>query len=248
MKMRMLPLLLMSASALTANQAIFYTSNGEAYSLDIETPSSVWEIKEVLEEILPFSKEEMLLVSDGAFLCEEEYFLPEEGQEIWVTSFSHDQPIPKKTYAGYRDYDKKATESEKEDLRYIMKIMATKSVASLLKYRTELEAAGDRIDRVHPLRFLETVFTDEELKVYMHNIRKRGGWIWGEFIKGLKGSLQDEAEIGNMTDDMIFDFSCQVGIDISKIQGQIHGHKWEDFIKSLIIHIPREGDSDRYDQ
>ena len=248
MKKGLLTCLLINAAAVSANHAIFHTNQGEVYPLDIQTPATVWEIKEVLAEAIPYTKEEMIFVSEGAFLCEEEYFLPYEGQEIWVTSLDSDQPVPKKTYMGYRDYDLKATESEKEDLRFILKTMATNSVAGVLKYRSQLEAAGDRIDRLHPLRFLETVFTDEELKAYMHNVRKRGGWIWGEFIKGVKGSLQEESEIENLTDDMLLDFSCQVGIEISKIDSLIHGRKWEEFIKALIIYIPREGDTDRYDQ
>ncbi|GEM_PF-1832042 len=248
MKKGLFTILMLGTAAASANVAVFYTSNEEAYPLDIHTPSTVWEIKEVLEEALPYTKEDMLFISDGVFLCEEEYFLPYDGQEIWVTTLMNEQPVPKKTYVGYRDYNQSATESEKDDLRFILKTMATKSVAGLLKYRSQLEAAGDRIDKLHPLRFLETVFTDEELKVYMHNLRKRGGWIWGEFVKGIKGSLQDESEINNLTDEMLLDFTCQVGIEVSKVQGFIHGEKWEDFIKALIIHIPREGDSDRYDQ
>lgn len=248
MKKGVLGCFLINAVALSASQAVFYTEQGEEYLFDIQTPAAVWEIKESLEDVLPFTKEEMLFITEGAFLCEEEYFLPFDGQKVWVTSLDFDQPVPKKTYAGYRNYDRKAAESEKKDLRFILKTLATKSIAGLLKYRSELEAAGDRIDKLHPLRFLETAFTDEELKAYMHNIRQRGGWIWGEFVKGIKGSLQDETDIGNLTDDMILDFSCQVEIDPSKVEGPIHREKWEDFIKALIIHIPRKGDSDRYDQ
>lgn len=248
MRKGLLSFLIINAAVLSANQAIFHTFQGESCSIDIQTPASVWEIKEVLEETLPYTKEEMLFITDGMFICEEEYFLPYEGQEIWVTSIEMKQPFPKKTYIGYRDYDQRATESEKDDIRFILKNLATKSVAGLLKYRSQLEAAGDRIDSLHPLRFLEAIFTDEELKTYLHNVRKRGGWIWGEFIKGIKGSLQEEFDLGNLSDEMLLDFSFQVGIEMSKIEGLVHGRKWEDFIKTLIIHIPREGDSDRYDQ
>jgi len=58
----------------------------------------------------------------------------------------------------------------------------------------DLVAAGDRIDHVHPLRFLEAVFTDEELKVGIRNIRGKG-WVWNHFVGGLKDSLSTEFNI-----------------------------------------------------
>jgi hypothetical protein len=237
-------------SALSANQALFYAPDGDQYLLDITSPAAVSEVKETLQDVLGCIEGNFLLESEGEWLEEEELFFPYPGQEVWIEADPCDEcePSAKKTSAGYRDFFKPVTESEKKDLHFIMKTMATKSLTSLLKYKSQLEAAGERIDHIHPLRFLETVFSDEELKVYLHNIRKGNSWIKGEFFKGIKNSLQEEMNLGNLTDEMVFDFCFQFEIDPNLLLGHIHNHKWDDLIKTLIVHIPREGDSDRYDQ
>lgn len=155
---------------------------------------------------------------------------------------------PKKTYVGYRDYSKTLTSFEFADIHFIIKTMATKSLTSLLKYKSALNDAGDRVDHVHPLKFLLAIFKDEELKVHMHNLKKRGGMVWSEFYKGLKGSLQEELDLGNLTDDMIDDFSYTLDLDSALISDDIKKEHWDVFIKTLIVKIPREGDSGRYDQ
>ncbi len=239
-------------SMVSASQVLFHMPEGEHFYLEIQDQMNVAAVKDRVGEISHYPLEKLILLSDGKILNDRETLHAYEGKEVWVElddfSFDANNAIAKKTYAGFRDYHQTMTKDEKKDLRFLLKTMATKSLAGLLKYKSQMEYAGDRIDHVHPLRFLETVFTDEELKVFIHNIKKRGGWIWGEFIKGLKGSLQEEFDLGNLTDEMVLDFSQQVGIDIGVIEGLVKGLKWDDFVKTLIVHIPRKGDSGRYDQ
>lgn len=236
----------------SASQVLFHMPEGEHFYLELQSTMNIAQVKIIVGEVSQYPFEKLVLLSDGKILDNQEVISSYEGQEVWVEvedgSFETDQVIPKKKHAGYRNYDNAMTVDDKKDLRFILKTMATKSLAGLLKYKSQMEYAGDRIDHVHPLRFLEAIFTDEELKVFIHNVKKRGGFIWGEFIKGLKGSLQEEYDLGNLTDEMVLDFSQQVDIDLSLIEGLIIGSKWDAFVKTLIIHIPREGDSGRYDQ
>lgn len=145
-----------------------------------------------------------------------------------------------------RDYSLELTQSDRNDIRYIITTMADKSLATLLRLKGQLETAGDRIDHVHPLRFLEAIFGDEQLKVAIHNIRKRG-WVWGDFFKGISTSLGLEYSHNNVTDEMVHDFASIVKISPKEILPSIHSQKWAEFIDILIKKIPRSGNPGRYD-
>ncbi|MCB1181278.1 MAG: hypothetical protein KDK55_04575 [Chlamydiia bacterium] len=172
-------------------------------------------------------------------------------------SFSDSEEVKSKTqvmmaghqggYLGYpRDYYAPLNSTERSDIHYIITSLANRSLASILFHKSELEAAGDRIDHVHPLRFLECVFTTEEYKVGIRNIRGRG-WIWGDFIGGIKSSLGVEADIDNLTHEMIYDFATTVQIKPGLILPEIQNRNWDKFVDLLIMHIPRKGDGNRYD-
>jgi hypothetical protein len=163
--------------------------------------------------------------------------------------FSYDEEILilKSTYIGYRDYNIPVSNDKKKVINFILKTMAKKSLASLWGYKSQLEDAGKYIEDVHPLRFLQTVFTDEEMKAYFHQIKKRASWIWGEFTKGLKTSLQEELNIDNLRDEYIYDFALNVNIDSTLIYDLIQHSQWDELIKTLLQYIPRQGQVDRYD-
>lgn len=175
------------------------------------------------------------------------FFWPPLGLEAYPCSHNDDLFV-RSHDPNYRDYNRSVTTLELEKIHFILKTLATKSLTSLLKYRSDLKRAGEIIDTVHPLQFLLVIFTDEELKVYIHNIKKRGKWVWKEFIKGLKKSLQDEFRQSNLTPEMVEDFAGQLQLPLYLIEELIAQGRWEEFVKVLIIEIPREGDSGRYDQ
>jgi len=145
-----------------------------------------------------------------------------------------------------RDYYCLVTAEEKSDLYFIVTTLANKSLVALAMARSELEGAGDRIEHIHPLRFLHTIFTDEELKVAIKNTRSRG-WVWNNFMSGLKSSFYTEYEIGNIREEHILDFCSQVKIDPRIIEPAVQRQEWDQFVDLLIRHVPREGGSGRYD-
>lgn len=145
-----------------------------------------------------------------------------------------------------RDYNAPLTTNEKSDIRYIITTLASKSLISIAKNRSQLEAAGDRIDHIHPLKFLLAVFTDEELKVGIRNIRGRG-WVWNDFISGICQSFSTESSIGNLKLDFIQNFAALTKIQTMQIMTQIQNNRWEELVDVLIEIIPRNGDSGRYD-
>jgi hypothetical protein len=150
-------------------------------------------------------------------------------------------------YLGYpRNYEVALTDAEKKDIYTIVTFLADQSLLSIAAHRSELEATGDRIDAIHPLNFLATVFTNEELKVGIRNIRKKG-WIWGDFIGGIKEALATESKINNLREDQIKDFCKRVKIDPRVLFAPYKNKNWDELIDTLIKKVPRAGQYDRYD-
>lgn len=145
-----------------------------------------------------------------------------------------------------RVYEIELNQKERKDIRFILTTLANNSLPSIWQQKGALERAGDRIDHVHPLRFIMAVFTDEELKVAMHNIKGRS-WVWNEFFQGMCESLSTEMNNKNLKQDYINDFSKIVGIDPTLITAAIYDQRWSDFVDILIVNIPRNGNPDRYD-
>lgn len=145
-----------------------------------------------------------------------------------------------------RNYLIPVSQSEKNDLTYITTTLARTSLPGLAGAKSSLKKAGDRIDHLHPLRFLMTIFTDEELKANISAIRSRG-WVWDKFYDGLEGSLREESKKNNMTNEYIVDFANTIGIDINLIQQSIQGKRWKEFVNTLIDTVPRSGNPTRYD-
>jgi len=146
----------------------------------------------------------------------------------------------------FRNYQASVSTKERKDIGYIINTLGFSSLVQINKNKSALNQAGKRIDHVHPLRFLMTVFTDEHMKASIHAMQNRG-WVWGEFSGGIKDSLENEANSGNMRDEFIQDFAAQVNIDQALIAPLIQAHDWNQLIKILIDKIPRNGNPGRYD-
>lgn len=149
---------------------------------------------------------------------------------------------------GYpRPYAQPASKSDKQDIRYILLTLANKSMISLAKERDSLECAGDRIDHLHPFNFLYEIFSDEELKVAVKNIRSKG-WLWCNFLEGVTKTMDTEWEQNNLTKNQLRDFSTRVCINPEILEPAFDAKKWEQLVNLLIKHIPRnDSDEDRYD-
>lgn len=145
-----------------------------------------------------------------------------------------------------RVYEISVDIKEKKDIRFIVTTLGNNSLPSIWQQKGALEKAGDRIDHIHPLRFFMCIFTDEELKVGLHNLQGRM-WVWNEFFQGMSDSFTTEKKLQNLKPEYIEDFSKTVGIDSSLIYPAINDGRWSDLVDILILNIPRNGDPDRYD-
>jgi hypothetical protein len=147
-----------------------------------------------------------------------------------------------------RDYNQRVVGGDREDLRYIVITLGRYNQLKIGLESSNLKAAGNRIRHLHPLRFLETVFTDEELKVAIRSIPGKT-FVDKHFFDpkdGLIGSLDSEYAKGNMPPAFIQDFAKNININVKEIDGLIQQRKWREFIMKLITIVPRKGDVRRY--
>lgn len=147
---------------------------------------------------------------------------------------------------GYpRDYSAGISEADRNDIHFIVTTLADKSLITIAKERYSLEAAGDRIDHVHPFNFLRTIFEDEELKVAIRNIRGKG-WVWSNFVAGIKDTLATESAIQNVSPH-VNDFARSLCIQPKLIMPAVQTKNWDLLVDLLIKHVPRKNEGDRYD-
>ncbi len=146
-----------------------------------------------------------------------------------------------------RDYNRALTKSEKKDLRYIINTLSRESLVKIGTENSSLTKAGERINNIHPLRFLLTVFSDEELKAGVHGIRNRAvPWIWDKFLKGLTDSLKLEASRKNMLTAYVEDLSRNLELSPSLLYPIVDSEKWNELVETLIEIVPRKTDPNRY--
>lgn len=169
-------------------------------------------------------------------VLEEGFFLEDESLDSdWEIS----------TKAPMRNFDKSLREKDKKDIIYIVTTLGSSSLPSIAKARSSLKKAGSRVDHVHPLRFLQLVFTSEPLKAAIHNMQGRS-WVWSEFFDGLKEGLEEEANYNNLKEWQVKVFAEEVKIEFDMIYPLIQGRRWKEFINTLIEKIPRDPRAGRY--
>lgn len=146
-----------------------------------------------------------------------------------------------------RVYDREPSWQDRSDVHYVVNNLAERKWYWLLAHMGEMKRAGDRIEPLHPLRFLQVVFTDEKLKSSIRNISSKGGRFWNELMGGLKRSLSEEQGKGNITTKQVNEFAKAVGIEPLLISGAITASRWDDFVALLIQHVPNQNDGNRID-
>jgi hypothetical protein len=234
-------LALFSFIQISAKEIEVRTSYGDNFIMDVTQDDTaldfLGQIEELMEPIPPYSTIEM-----SAFLNDQQKLT----LELMVSAKGTENPIPKKASVSYRNYNSPLTKDEIKNITYIVTTLANTSIVKIPGLKSSLEKAGDKVDHVHPLKFLTCIYTDEKLKICVYNLMERG-WLWRNFMKGLSTSLSEESKNGNLTAAFIHDFAEKVGIGVAVIIPAIEEHRWEDFVKLLSAHIPRQDNTDRYD-
>ncbi len=215
--------LLFTVFSVEAKELVVRDPQGDTFVMDLNHEESFAEVLELLESdfgeqpcMLDFKANALIAANDRAV-----------------------------TQMVLRNYQSIVSASEKADISFIVNTLGMSSLISITKNKSALKKAGQRIDNIHPLRFLMCVFTDEQMKASMEAMQSRN-WIWDEFTSGLLRSLEEETSRNNLK-EFLGDFATQLGISVDLISPSINKRQWMQFIKILIQKIPRDSSAGRYD-
>lgn len=240
-------LLVLASSSIYGKEVVVRAFNGNYLKLIVDQESSFASVMQQIQAILELSEQEQecYLATQSSW---EESCLNDQGTEFcmdFLASASVNGHLAPTAIP--RNYSAIVTPSEKKDINYIVDTLANASLKNLWDQEDSLNRAGDRINHVHPLRFLMVVFTDEKLKVDIRNIRNRGGKVWRKFIKGLEESLLEESQRldNNMKPEYIQEFAAIVKINPALLFPSAQALRWGEFVQILIDKVPRSGDSGR---
>ena len=135
------------------------------------------------------------------------------------------------------DYFNEMTDAEREDIAFIVTTLAEKSVFSLPFQRKKLQAAGDRLGRVHPMRQLLHTFTTPELRKAIHKVHGRS-FIWGQYWEEMTESLEARLEGGQTPKKVMTHFAQALKADTQVITTSVESRNWDLFLKELLNSQP----------
>lgn len=225
-----------------AQEILVCSVQGSSYLMEIDAEESFVEVVDRIEDLL---SRESAAMGDHS-LWSSDSFGPSFHMQVLAANNNNDFQNAKKSTSKPRNYHTSVTKEEKKNIAYLVTNLGNKSLVAILGMKSSLEKAGDRVNHVHPLRFLMCIFTDNELKAGFANVRNRST-LWKDFFGGLRDSLEEESLRGNVQPSFVQHFASKVGIDPNLIMGLIEERRWADFVDTLITQLPRDGNPTRYD-
>lgn len=223
------------------------TPSGENLIVDVEPEDKFFDVIEHIEEHLNILGEEGSLnvaVDESSELLGDDQPQREFLVDYMVQG-SDLMMLTPKAKSTYRNYTIPVKSSEKSDVKYIVTTLGNSSPLKIASSRSSLKKAGDRIDNLHPLRFVGCIFSDEEMKAAIHNMQGRS-WVWGEFLSNINDSFSTEANNNNLN-QFVQDFTNNLNIGFTEVNNLIANRQWTDLIDYLIKTVPRKGNPGRYD-
>jgi len=128
------------------------------------------------------------------------------------------------------EYSKPLTDTEKAKIDFIITTLSDHSTLGLMMYRKQLEAAGESIDHVHPLRHLGYVFSNPNLTSRTYKI---GRVPWKRYVKDFGKPLTLALKQGKLDQSVLDDFSKAVNIDVKTLEPYVQQRDWPGFVNTL---------------
>lgn len=123
------------------------------------------------------------------------------------------------------------TEKDRENISFLIRAMSENGKLGLLFRKGELNRIGAEINHVHPLKFLDTIFSSPELKQCMPNI-ENDYFKWNGLMDGLGPSLSSKADQGKL--DMYLDeFAKTIGVTREEIEPFVKPKDWQGLVRYL---------------
>jgi hypothetical protein len=230
------------AFPLMACSFALYFSNGLAEEVLVRSPNGTPSVVEIdFQDSFASIIEQLEVHFANELAAAHPEVLQEDFQSEVILDFTSKNHLENRlvAFALPRDFTQQVTPSQKSDISFIITTLGMSSLVKIGKSKSSLTKAGNRVDRIHPLRFLQCIFTDEKMKAGIYNMQSRG-WIWGEFMDGIKKSCKTEFGLNNLRPDQVQEFAANLGIDPSLIQGVIAQQNWTKLVSVLIEKIPRK--------
>ncbi len=123
-------------------------------------------------------------------------------------------------------------EWEQKAIRNIICTMAEKNLLQLGLEKKTLKKKGKKINHVHPLRFVDYIFSDPHLKKCMQQIKK-SSFKWNGFVRGFSGRMMEEAVKDNLR-PYIPEFSEHLAVNQENLKIYIDNKDWEGLLKYLL--------------
>lgn len=127
------------------------------------------------------------------------------------------------------------TQEDRAKIAEIITALGTKGKIALLFNQSHYRRLGKDIEHVYPLKFLEVILTDKELKNYMRIFRK-DYFKWSNFIGDFSKSLTNRVKDGSLV-NFLPEFSKVVNVNVEKIKPFLSDksdNRWEKMIDLLL--------------
>lgn len=124
------------------------------------------------------------------------------------------------------------TPQDQKNIEKLIKHLGDKKYGELLSKKREMDALGDKIHPVHPLRFLGYIISRKDLKERMQKVvHDRLKWI--VFMKGFGDRMSHEKHRGHLL-SYVPGLAQMLGVEEKKVEHYIHSSDWGGLIKFLI--------------
>ncbi len=130
-----------------------------------------------------------------------------------------------------RYYSLDFSKSDVANTNKIIKSMGEHALYRLLLMKRELEKAGDRIEHVHPMRFIGHIFSHPKLANHMREV-KRSRFKWSNFIGGFSRKMEAESKANNLI-PYVAGFCEVTGANMQTVNHYILRKDWA----GLVVHL-----------
>ena len=233
--------LLLLTSSISAYIIEINDENGVGFTIGVDHNDSFFDVANKINTLIPGMEENSSIILAIP--------LPmENSSQLAKVSFWNMFTSTKKPggYLGYpRNYYHPINDDQRKCIQFIFTTLGFRSLTTIMRQKIKLQEAGWVIDPLHPLQVLLIALLDEVIQKAFRNMRGRG-WIWGDFMAGMKNSLFTESEHDNLKPVVVADFCRQLNLDFDLIYNLIQTKSWDKFIDVLIANIPRNELEDRF--
>jgi len=128
------------------------------------------------------------------------------------------------------------TNKDKENITFIITCMGEQGKLWLLVHKNELNERGDKIQGVHPLKFLAVIFSDEYLKKVCMPTILNDYFKKKNFIEGLGANMTKEAQKGKVQ-KYLAEFLNEIKLDkkhSKKLLEFVKTRDWEGFVWYIV--------------